>query len=306
VHKEAKTCVPTTLGTRFSLLLKYIKKKYRVAFRKEQLASCYEYIEGKRASYAAKQARLFTRDEVRSILDKIDREKMTDVRDFLIFVCGIYCLGRVSEIYNLERKDVHVGDKGLELTLRRTKTDTEHQTQRFLVPFMIEGVDIKPLWESYSSLVTDGWLWRRVTDKKLPRLGKGSIEEVTRDFAARLGVDKVESYTFHGLRATGATFVSDAGATDIQIMAAGNWKSLAVAQRYIRSSRRAMETRAALISGGEPPQKREKLEDPPPQHQAPTNPTEIAQTAPAASAPPTGFTFTNCTLTNCTFTIASN
>jgi len=256
---EAKTCVATTLGVRFSLLLKYIKKKHHVVFQKVQLEVAYEYIEGKRASYAAKQASIFTHDEVRQILDKIDRNKLTDVRDFLIFIVGIYCLGRVSEIYSLERKDARVGEKGIEITLARSKTDAEHGTQIFLIPFFIEGVDISPLWEAYVKDINDGFLWRRVTD---PRLGKGSIEEVPRDFAKRLGVSDSKKYTSHGLRATGATFMGDANATDLQIMAAGNWKSLAVAQRYIRASRRAMEQRAAFISGGEPPQKRPKNPQP--------------------------------------------
>lgn len=300
---EAKTCVATTLAVRFSLLLKYIKKKHHVVFQKVQLEVAYEYIEGKRASYAAKQASIFTHDEVRQILDKIDRNKLADVRDFLIFIFGIYCLGRVSEIYSLEHKDVRAGEKGIEITLTRSKTDAEHETQIFLVPFFIEGIDISPLWDAYIKDIHDGFLWRRITDPRRPRLGKGSIEEVPRDFAMRLGVSDSKKYTFHGLRATGATFMGDANATDLQIMAAGNWKSLAVAQRYIRASRRAMEQRAAFISGGEPPQKRHKNPTAPQPETTETAPQPLQQQTPQQHTVPS---FSNCTFTNCTFTLGCN
>jgi len=294
IRAEAKTCAPTTLSTRFSHTQRYVKKHYRVSFTKAQLESIYTYIQKKMDRYMPNKASYFTHEHVKRVLESIEVDDLVRVRDALIFVFGIYCLGRVSEIYDLARDDVTVRENCIEIVVNRRKSDRGHQEQRFLVPGTVEGVAVLPLWEAYAAKVTEGWLWRRITDKMLPRLGKGSVEEVTKQFAERLGLDNPDSYTFHGLRATGATFMSDAGASEIEIMQAGNWKSTNVAKEYIRRSEAAMKRRAALISG-EPPDKKLKTE---PLHPQAPQPQETAPTP-----NPLAHTFSNCTFTNCTFVL---
>jgi len=114
---------------------------------------------------------------------------------------------------------------------------------------MFYDVDTRTLLEAYRAAAgtQTGPLWTRA-GTQVP-LGKTTLAETPKLVAAFLKLPNPERYTGHGLRATGATAMADHGATELELMTAGNWKSAAVARGYIRQSLAAGTRRASLIMG---------------------------------------------------------
>jgi integrase len=218
---------------------------------------------------------------------------MLALRNALIFLCGIYALGRCSEIHALTVDAIARTELGMEITLNRGKTDARLVEQKHLIPFLIKDINTAPWWDAYlAAIPASGALWRRVTDPEQRDLAYCSVEEVTKEVASALGLEDSERYTFHGLRACGATLMAS-HCTDLELMQAGNWKSMNVAREYIRRTKKAMIKRAAQISGAatvEPPPKQQKSENAAPQAPPP-------QAIPPQAAP----MFSGCQFTNCTF-----
>lgn len=296
IRQQATMCKPNTLSTRFSHLRDFIKKHYKMQFTKDQLETILKYIKRKNDKHVPKKAFIFDQGNVRDYLHMVDAKELLEVRNALIFCGGIYTLGRCNEVCGLQVKDVVQDELGMKVTINRSKTDAKHAIQEFIVPWIIQEANLRPFWAAYLDYIPrEGALWRRIPDPNQNTLGRSSIEEVTKEAARALELDNPERYTFHGLRGVGATFMANAGCTELELMQAGGWKSPAVAKEYIRRSRASMEKRAALISGTLeltlPPPKRTRVAD---SSVAALVSTPFVSTAPSPC-------FTNCVFTNCTF-----
>jgi integrase len=83
----------------------------------------------------------------------------------------------------------------------------------------------------------------------------GGQYDYAKPFKSALADAKIKSFTFHNLRASAATYLAMAGASEREIKAVGGWRSNAV-DRYIKNAaidtRAAMQQLAAKIDGGEP------------------------------------------------------
>jgi integrase len=303
VRAQLKTYAPSTMWTRFSHMKRYIQEHYRVLYSPMQLKTISDYLSKKQKDWAPKKASIFRMEDIRAILSLLNTADKFELRNILIFLVGVFTLGRIGEVSRLNVGDITRESDGVVVHLARLKSCAADKDMRFLVPWQIQGVGMRPHWEAYLALIpSEGALWLRLGAKNLPRLGYGSVAEVTSELAKKLNLPDAEHYTFHGLRATGATLMVDGGCSLEQLMQAGNWKSQAAAEQYIRRSRRSMEIRAALIAGDAPPSpKRHRPAPPMPAAPSPvsTAPSSVP-TAPQLSAPPQ---FVGCTFTNCTITL---
>lgn len=291
IRTQLKTYAPSTMWTRFSHMKRYIQERYRVLYSSTQLKTISDYLAKKQKNWAPKKASVFRLEDICTVLAFLSAAEKVELRNILIFLVGIFTLGRIGEVVKLDMCDISREEKGVLVHLSRLKTSAAAKDMSFLVPSTIQGVDIRPHWDRYLALIpSEGALWRRLTDKKLPRLGYSSVSEVTTELAKKLHLPDAEHYTFHGLRATGATLMVDSGCSLEQLMQAGNWRSRNAAEQYIRRSRRAMEIRAALIAGEAPPSPKRHCPAPQP------SPPAIQLSSPAPQ-------FVGCTFANCAITL---
>lgn len=85
-------------------------------------------------------------------------------------------------------------------------------------------------------------------------IGKNKIAEVPKNVAFFLNLENPELYTGHSFRRTGATLLSNSGASLVEVKNLGGWKSDAVAQSYIDNSLAIKEKNfAGIISARQVP-----------------------------------------------------
>lgn len=89
-------------------------------------------------------------------------------------------------------------------------------------------------WDSVSNTL-------RATEKVI---GKNKIAEVPRTVAWWNDLPKADLYTVHSFRRTAASKMAENGATILEIMLAGGWKSDKVARTYVEKS---MRTKVIII-----------------------------------------------------------
>ncbi len=271
-------------------------------------------------NHEKKKAAAFTTNEVLAYLRKADDTPL-NVRNKIIMLFGIFSLGRMEEITYLNWEDVTEDEvnHAFNFVLKRCKTrGKETKEQRFFLPFTVYGYDVRSLIEKHRKNGDGcGRLWRRNNSEK--ELGRTTIAETPRVVAKFLKLQNAEKYTGHGLRATGATWMADHGATELELMQAGNWKNPNIAREYIRQSLASQRRRTQLISG-EALQQEQKGDE----HQATVSVAEQKEVPPTTTsvAMPTGEAnmtetthvpqpslgdpgiFSSCNFTNCTFVMS--
>ena len=82
------------------------------------------------------------------------------------------------------------------------------------------------------------------TDKVI---GRHRLEEVPRTIAWWNDLPKSELYTIHSFRRTAASKMAENGATILEIMLAGGWKSDKIARTYVEKSMRTKVTYVSIL-----------------------------------------------------------
>lgn len=67
-------------------------------------------------------------------------------------------------------------------------------------------------------------------------IGENTCRLYAKEIAQFLNIPNADNYTSHSFRVTGATAMVNSGASLLELKAAGNWKSDAVAQHYYQIS----------------------------------------------------------------------
>ncbi|TDC51439.1 integrase [Actinomadura sp. KC345] len=173
-------------------------------------------------------------------------------RDQLILVLGFAMMGRRSEVAALDIADLDFSERGLTVTIRLSKTDQQAAgTEVFLkrgrhvrtCPVELARTWLRTL---AGHGITDGPLLRgidrhgnlagagRFAGRGSGRMDDETLNTIVRDAAVRAELDNAAAYTFHGLRAGGATSAAEAGAAPSTIQEHGRWNSLSMVFVYWR------------------------------------------------------------------------
>lgn len=172
-------------------------------------------------------------------------------RDRALLLLGFAGAFRRSELVELNAGDVRFTDDGLEVTLRRSKTDQEGEGAKVGVPF---GSDpstcpVRSLrrWLEAADL-GQGPLFRSVN--RHGRVGGSltahAVALIVKRAAERAGLDPA-SYSGHSLRAGLATAAAKAGKPERVIAKQTRHKSIAVLRGYIRDAELFSENAASGI-----------------------------------------------------------
>ena len=162
------------------------------------------------------------------------------LRDRALLSLGMAMAARRSELVALDVADLAWEERGLRVTVRRSKTDQEGEGAIIAVP---EGRRLTPLthlraWLA-AAAITEGPVFRPLWKGGRPRPGRLSGHAVARILQARAagaGLDPA-LYAGHSLRAGFITAAARAGADVWKIQQVSRHKSMQVLSGYVRDAR---------------------------------------------------------------------
>jgi integrase len=183
-----------------------------------------------------------TAGALRAACQSCDGSTLAGLRDHAVLVLGFACALRRSEIAALQLSDVGFRDKGVVLTIRRSKTDQEGR-----------GVYL-PAWPGRRALtdpvrVLRAWIaargmWPGPLFSRIyigDRLSKNAlsgdaVNDLVKRKIAAAGIEP-DSFGAHSLRAGAVTAAAELGGTDTELMGLSRHRSMTVMRGYIRPSR---------------------------------------------------------------------
>lgn len=176
--------------------------------------------------------------DLRRMLEPLT-ETTIDIRDRALLLLGFAGAFRRSELVALDVGDIRTVINGLEVTLRRSKTDQEGAGRLIGIPYGSNLVTCPvrsiQAWLNRSG-ICDGPLFRAVDrggSVAPTRLTAASVSLIVKRHARRAGLDPAR-FAGHSLRAGFATSAALAGVDALEISRQTGHKSLSMVQRYTR------------------------------------------------------------------------
>lgn len=189
----------------------------------------------RRLGVAQAQKRALGVDDLRAMVADLG-DSAIDVRDRALLLLGFAGALRRSELVSLDAADVRFERAGVVLSLRRSKTNQEGDTEEIAVPY---GSDLSTCpvrsLQAWLELVGEGPVFRSIARSGHigGRLSDHSVALIVKKLAAKVGLD-AGKLGGHSLRSGFATTAARAGKSEAAIMRQTRHKSVTVARRYIR------------------------------------------------------------------------
>lgn len=188
---------------------------------------------------AQRRVRAILKDDLLEMLALIDQQKpMRAARDRALLLIGFAGAFRRSELVAVQYEDITVVDEGIEILLRRSKTDQEGVGRTVFIP-RAKGarcpVAAIAQWTALSGM-DSGYVFRRVTrhDTVGSRPLTGQSVALILKAAYRRGGGTASLVAGHSLRAGYVTTAAMAGLQPFQIQQQTGHRSMATLARYIR------------------------------------------------------------------------
>lgn len=186
---------------------------------------------------AQRQARALLRDDLFIVLDGLGSAPK-DVRDRALLLLGFTTAMRRSELVALDVGDIQHIDRGLLVTVRRSKTDQEGVGRKIAVPSgRTRHCPVAALKEWLDKArIAHGAIFRRMNKAGhvlQERLSGEAVSQIVKLRLTSAGYDPTQ-FSGHSLRAGFATSAARAGASSWKIQQVTGHRSTASLSRYIR------------------------------------------------------------------------
>ncbi len=188
-------------------------------------------------------------EHVRAVVAEVPAG-LLGARDRALLVLGFAGGFRRSELVGLDVADLAFTAEGLEVTIRRSKTDQEGAGRKLGVPYSAAPatcpVRAVRAWLDASS-IAEGPAFRPVNrhgQVGAERLSDRAVALVVKRYATAAGLDATR-FAGHSLRAGLATSAAKAGKSERAIMAQTGHRSSAMVRRYIRDAELFSDNAAA-------------------------------------------------------------
>ena len=179
-------------------------------------------------------------DVVMKLLWSIEGDGLAAVRDRAVIALGMALAARRSELVALDVADLAWEERGLRVTIRRSKTDQEGEGATVAVP---EGRRLTPLTHLRAWLeaadITEGPVFRSLWKGgrvRPARLSDHAVARIVQARALAAGLDPTR-YAGHSLRAGFVTAAARAGSDVWKIQQVSHHKSMQVLAGYVRDAR---------------------------------------------------------------------
>lgn len=177
-------------------------------------------------------------DDLRRVVAPL-RDRLIDVRDRALLLVAFTGAFRRSEVVGFDVDDVRFVENGVELRLRRSKTDQEGEGRIVGLPYgsRIETCPVRALraWLNAAGIAA-GPLFRAVDrhgNVGAQRMSGAAVALIVKRRVVHADLDPA-AFAGHSLRAGFATSAAMKGITETTIAAQTGHKSLTVLRRYIR------------------------------------------------------------------------
>jgi site-specific recombinase XerD len=179
-----------------------------------------------------------TVDRLAAMVSHADPETVKGCRDRALLLFGFASAMRRSELVALDLADLELTERGLFVTLRRSKGDQEGQGQQRAVPFgrNPETCPVRALAAWFEAAgITEGRVFRSVDRHGHigGSLSGRAVADVVKGYAKRAGLDPA-AFGGHSLRAGFITSSSERGAKADRIMDHTGHHSVAMIHTYTR------------------------------------------------------------------------
>ena len=179
-------------------------------------------------------------DTLKEMVGGLDAGDLRGMRDRTLLLLGFSGAFRRAELVGLDVEDIVFVKHGLEVTIRRSKTDQDGEGHKIgvLAGLNAETCPSRALraWLAAGGVST-GPVFRAVGRRRQgtssARLSEKVVADVVKAAAARVGLD-ASSFAGHSLRAGFITSAAKAGRAERSIMAISRHRSTEMLRRYIR------------------------------------------------------------------------
>lgn len=178
-------------------------------------------------------------DQLKAMLEGLP-QSLGGLRDRALLLVGFSGAFRRSELVGLNVEDIVRVEDGLEITLRRSKTDQEGGGRKVGLPFGSNPATcpVRSLarWQETSS-VTSGAIFRSVNrhDHLGDRLSDRAVALIVKRAATTVGIE-ASRLAGHSLRAGLATAAAKAGKSERSIMSQTGHRSERMVRNYVREA----------------------------------------------------------------------
>jgi site-specific recombinase XerD len=247
---QAMPAAPTTIGayltarsdrlkvSTLSRRVAAIASKHRLAGHgldtsHPAIASVLGGIRRTKGTHQGAKAAILTED-LRRMVRALPATSLWGVRDRAVLLIGFAGAFRRSERAALDLADINVNADGVEILIRRSKTDQEG-AGRALEAWLYVVKSPIHLSDGPSDRPSDGPLFRAIANGRLTqrRLAGEAIADIVKRAPARIGIDP-KKVAGHSLRSGFCTSAARGGADLSFIMQQSGHKTADVARRYVQ------------------------------------------------------------------------
>lgn len=206
---------------------------------------------GRQGKVAPQQAAPVLIDTLRSLVETQDADTLRGLRNRALLLVGFAGAFRRSELVSLDVADIREVPDGLDVTLRRSKTDQEGAGRVVGIPYGSTTATCPVrAWQAWHEAadLEDGPAFRPTSGRHVTsgRLSDRAVARVVKGAAKAAGLDPTD-YSGHSLRRGFATQAARAGKAERSIMRQTGHRSLAMVRRYIEDADRWTDNAAAGI-----------------------------------------------------------
>lgn len=179
-----------------------------------------------------------TIDTIYQLLAQIDKTSPMGKRDYALLILGFAGAFRRSELAALNIEDLAFNDKGIVVTIRKSKTDQDGQGQTIAIPngkLNISG--IVKTWIEFAG-IESGALFRSVNrggNVGTAAINDKTVARVIKKYAKLANLD-ASLFSGHSLRSGFITSAAESGANLFKIMDVSRHKSVETVRGYVRSA----------------------------------------------------------------------
>jgi site-specific recombinase XerD len=238
---KADQLKPSTLGRRLAAISKAHQAaghESPASMRHAAVSEVFKGIKRTKGTAQARKAPLLVAQLIRALATM--RTDLVGLRDRALLLIGFSGAFRRSELVALDVADVEVGEDGITVALRRSKTDQEGAGRKVGIPrgSSPETCPVRALraWMD-AAKVAEGPLFRSVNrhGQVGGRLSAKHVAISVKQAAAAISLD-AKAFAGHSLRAGLVTSAAIAGRSDRSIMNTTGHRSVAMVQRYVRDA----------------------------------------------------------------------
>lgn len=179
-------------------------------------------------------------DELVRIVKKLPTNTLQGIRDRALLLIGFAGAFRRSELVAVTCEEMHLSERGVAITIGRSKTDQEGAGEEIGIPRGKKGTCPVAALEAWLAAadIAAGPVFRGIEGDRVSAaaLDPHGVNRIVKRAVALIGLDPA-LYGAHSLRSGFCTSAAEKGADLALIMGQSRHKSVSVARRYVQTGR---------------------------------------------------------------------